>query len=229
MGGKGSKGPSQEMINQEAYRAGSEGQRWNDIQGLIPTGHDQALDSRMAGKKSYTPFEFPEIKFPSAPKGPDMPSYEEQMADSQAMYQQQMADAERMQGVQQRDDLYSQYMTAADTASEYISGEIADEESNARLLGIDYAIDDEIKGQRISDYFATVWGEGEQQRLEGLINKWGKPTGFAGFTVTRGDGSKYATKKGEEKSVGISKGMKPTLATEEDEDLLGTTQNVLGV
>lgn len=158
---------------------------------------------------------------------PEGPSYEEQMADQQAMYDQQLADAERAQGIRDRDMLYSSYLDSANTAAEYIASEIAGEQSNAALLGIDYNITDEQKSQRINDYFATVWGAGDQARLEGLFGQWGNPTGFTGFTVTRGDASKYASQEGEETKVGETTGVRPTLATE-DEETLGAPNTVLG-
>jgi hypothetical protein len=131
------------------------------------------------------------------------------------------------EGTAARDKLFSSYMDAAGTATDYVNSEINREMSNAKLLGIDYAIDDEMKGQRISDYFATIWGEGEQSQLEGYIRDFGNPTGFTGFSITRGDGSKYAKRPGSETQESVSGGIKPTLATEEEE-VLGGPATVLG-
>jgi len=51
MGGKGGGGGyDQAAINQAAYQAGAGGERWNNITGQIPTGHDQALESWKAGR-----------------------------------------------------------------------------------------------------------------------------------------------------------------------------------
>lgn len=235
MGGKGSKGPSLDQINQQAYAAGQSGAKWVDIQGQIPYGHDSALQSWMAGgsaaKQAHEPaFHFPEFGGFHMPHSPSGPSYEDQLAQQQAMMDKSQADAARIQGENQRDQLYSAYMDAAGSATDFINSEIEREQSNARLLGIDYSIDDEMKSQRISDYFASVWGEGEQSQLEAMMGKWGNPQGFSGFTITRGDASKYAGKEGSEKEVGTSVGQKPkpTLATDEEEDTLGGNVTILG-
>jgi hypothetical protein len=131
------------------------------------------------------------------------------------------------EGTAARDKLFSSYMDAAGTATDYVNSEINREMANAKLLGIDYAIDDEMKSQRISDYFATIWGEGEQAQLEGYMKDFGNPEGFTGFQITRGDGSKYAKQPGSETQEAVSGGIKPTLATEEEE-VLGGPATVLG-
>ena len=236
MGGKGgSSGPSQADINQQAYAAGQSGAKWVDIQGQIPYGHDSALQSWMQGgaarqqQPHFAGFEFPEMAMPHTPESSG-PSYEEQLAEQERMQREAEARQARIAGENDRDSLYSAYMDAASTATDYINSEIDREQSNAKLLGIDYVMDDEMKSQRISDYFATVWGEGEQSRLEALMGKWGNPQGFGGFTVTRGDASKYASQEGEETEVGQSRGQKPkpTLVTDEEEDTLGGNATILG-
>lgn len=132
------------------------------------------------------------------------------------------------EGTAARDRLFSSYMDAAGSATDYVNSEVNREMSNAKLLGIDYNITDEMKGQRISDYFATVWGEGEQAQLEGYMKDFGNPQGFTGFTVTRGDASKYASQPATETQESVAGGIKPALATEEEE-VLGGAPTVLGV
>ncbi len=100
-----------------------------------------------------------------------------------------MADRQRQQDEANRDRLYADYMDAASTATDYINSQIAQERANAALLGVDYQIDDAQKQKRISDYFSTLWGEGQQSQLESLMDKVGAPQGFEGFLITRGDGS----------------------------------------
>jgi len=156
------------------------------------------------------------------PAEPTGPSYEDQLADQKALYDKQLADQQRIQGLNDRDTLFGSYMDAAGTATDFISGEIDKERSNAALLGIDYEVTDEQKGSRISDYFATVWGEGDQTRLEGLIKQWGKPTGFTGFSVARGNGGAYSGVETSNETLATSQGLKPkTLASEDDEQPLG--------
>ncbi len=156
---------------------------------------------------------------PALPEIPEGPSYEDQLAAQKEQY-----------GIQQRDQLFSTYLDAANAAADFVNAEIEDEIANARLIGVDYNITDEQRQQRINDYFATLWGEGQQQQLEGYIKDYGTPEGFEGFTITRGNAENYAnkTKPGEEKSVGSSKPLKPTILTDEEETL-GAGTTVLGV
>ena len=187
----------------------------------------QASQPRESGGGGFA-FEMPSFEMPAS----NAPSYEQQKADQQANYEQQLQDQQRIQGTSDRDALYSKYMSSASSAADFVTNEISKEQANAALLGIDYAMDDTLKSQRINDYFATMWGEGDQSRLEALMNQWGNPSGFSGFTVTRGDASVYGDRaKGKEKSIAVSTGLKPTLATEEndDEEKLGASSNVLGV
>lgn len=143
-----------------------------------------------------------------------MPDYSGQQADYQAQLQKQQAEAARTAGENDRDTLYSDYMSAAGSATDYINQQITQEQSNAALLGIDYQLDDAAKATRISDYFASIWGEGDQTRLQGLFDKWGNPEGFEDWTLERGDaGNVPGGTEGSEESVAGSKGRKPTLAT----------------
>ena len=110
-----------------------------------------------------------------------------------------------------------------------MNAEIADEMAQAKLSGVDYDITDEQKQQRINNYFATIWGEGDQSRLESLIGEWGNPEGFEGFTVTRGDPSAYSTgTTGKEKTVAATKPIKPTILSGDEDTLLGGGATVLG-
>ena len=152
-------------------------------------------------------------------------------------YMQQQKDALAQQrregGIRERDSLYSDYMNAAGSATDFINSSINQERSNARLMGTEYKITDEQKQGRINDYFATIWGEGDQQRLEGLMGEWGNPTGFDQFAVTRGEGG-TAPAEGKESGAGVSGGLKPksSLATlrgkNPKEDELGGTLATLG-
>jgi len=242
MGGKGSSGggPTQADINQQAYDAGAQGYKWVDIDDQIPFGHEEALQSWMAGGAAgggaHSGFHFPEGGG-HAGGGSDVSeilaqqqsSYESALQQQQATLAQQEADRRRIEGENRRDSLYSAYMDAAGAATDYVNSEIAREMSNAALIGVDYSLDDEMKSQRINDYFATIWGEGEQSSLEALMGEFGNPKGFGGFSITRGDGTKYAGTEGGEESKAVSGGMRPTLATDEEEAGLGGAANILGV
>ena len=164
------------------------------------------------------------------PEMPDFGSFFEGFGSSEdyaAQLAQQQADQERIIGENDRDSLFSDYMSAADSATSYINNQITQQQANADLLGIQYNVDDEQKGTMISDYFASIWGAGDQSRLEGLMGKWGNPKGFSEFAITRGDASSFGGPEGAEKTVETSKGVRPTLATDVEEDTLDQT-SILG-
>lgn len=232
MGGKGSGGggaPQYDKAEGAAYL-----ERNPDVYKarMDPWQHYQTY-GRSEGREWGIPQ--PESPSPFEMYSEQMASQSKQLAQAQA---QAAAEAQKQQeallrerGESDRDQLYSGYMDAANSATDNVNSEIADESSNARLLGVEYDITDDQKQQRIGDYFATLWGEGQQSQLEGLMDKWGKPKGFEGFSVARGDGSKYeGKKKGEKKSVSQSKGVKPKiiLDEEDDADMLGGS-SILGV
>jgi hypothetical protein len=232
MGGKGSGGggaPQYDKAEGAAYL-----ERNPDVYEarMDPWQHYQTY-GRSEGREWGIPQ--PESPSPFEMYSEQMASQSKQLAEAQA---QAAAEAKKQQeallrerGESDRDQLYSGYMDAANSAADNVNSEIADESSNARLLGVEYDITDDQKQQRIGDYFATLWGEGQQSQLEGLMDKWGKPKGFEGFSVARGDGSKYeGKKKGEKKSVSQSKGVKPKiiLDEEDDADMLGGS-SILGV
>lgn len=241
MGGKGSE-PSvdQNFINQQAFQAGAGGLKWNDIQGEIPQGGNpqMALDSWLQGQQSVKASHDPFAALMHGASGgshssasAESSSYADALAQQEASMAQAEEDARRAAGIAERDQLFGSYMDAASSATDFIGSEIDRERSNARLLGIDYTMTDEIKSTRINDYFASIWGEGEQGRLDALMGEWGNPQGFSGYTVTRGDGSKYAGTEGSEEEISKTQGQRPaTIVTEEEEPTLGgQVGNVLGV
>ena len=132
------------------------------------------------------------------------------------------------QGGRDRDNLYSSYMDAAGNATDTINEQISGERSNAALLGIDYNVTNDQKTQRINDYFGSIWGAGEQTQLEQLMGNFGNPAGFTDFLVTRGDGSNVKDTTGAPgtETVVASRGMKPTIA--EEEETLGSAATILG-
>jgi hypothetical protein len=132
------------------------------------------------------------------------------------------------QGGRDRDNLYSSYMDAAGNATDTINKQISGERSNAALLGIDYNVTNDQKTQRINDYFGSIWGAGEQTQLEQLMGNFGNPAGFTDFLVTRGDGSNVKDTTGAPgtETVVASRGMKPTIA--EEEETLGSAATILG-
>lgn len=130
----------------------------------------------------------------------------------------------RIAGENERDRLYGDYMSAASSATDFINSQIKEEQANARLMGVDYNLSDEQKADRISNYFATIWSEGDQTRLENLFKEWGNAKGFEDWTITRGDASQYTPREGSEEGVGTATGIKPAITgqgQDEDEKMLG--------
>ena len=182
--------------------------------GYWEEGYARGIGSREDPNAGAGGFHFPAFAMPHAPSG----------ASARAAAEAAQQAALRAAGEQERDFLYSDYMDAAGSAADFINAEISGEQSNANLLGIDYAINDEQKQTRVENYFASIWGAGQQTQLEALVGKWGKPKGFEGYTVTRGDASQYmGVDEGEEESRGVSRGIRPspTLATADSEEVLG--------
>ncbi len=149
--------------------------------------------------------------------------------DNSAELAKQAEDNRIAKGESDRDAAYTNYMDAAGSSTDYINAEINKEQANARLLGTDYQMNDEMKSSRINDYFASVWGEGQQTEMEQLFDEFGKPKGFEDFTVTRGDGSKYADQatEGSEETVATTGRTKVTSPLD-DEDTLGGAVSPLG-
>lgn len=210
------------------YERGTKGWKYNPEGENLPaeymqfaaqgyeTGRQQQQQQQML-QSFQSAFAMPEL--PPLPEGP---SYEEQLAEQQ-----------RQRGIQQRDELFSGYLDAASAAADYVNSEIAQEQANAKLLGIDYEITPDQRTQRINNYFATIWGEGQQTQLQNLMAEYGDPEGFSGWTVTRGDPTMYAAtadEQAQEKTVGTTKGLKPILLGDEEETgALGGTTSILGV
>ena len=161
------------------------------------------------GAPPFSP-DFPEFHYPGGSAD-----------DYEAKLEAQRLKDLRTAGENDRDNLYSDYMSAAGSATDFINTQITQERANAALLGIDYDLTDEQKNTRISDYFASIWGEGDQSRLEGLFDKWGNPEGFEKFSIIRGDGSAVDGEENKSEIINTTTGTRPTLAENEEEVLGG--------
>jgi hypothetical protein len=159
----------------------------------------------------------------------EMPTYEAPaaVAEEGPTYEERQAEAERTQGIADRDKLYSDYLDAVDKATQYVNTQIEQERSNAQLIGADYTLTDEEKQKRIGDYFASIWGAGQQQQLEDLFNKWGNPEGFSDWLIVRGDASNVPTQDTNTNAtspVAESKPLQPLT----DDSLLEEEEGILG-
>lgn len=178
-----------------------------------PPGSEGGGYSDGGGSRDYSGF-FEGFEFPEY----EGPSYEEMQAmNAQAA------------GENERGALYTEYMSSAEASADYINTEIQKERSNAALLGIDYNITDEQKQARVENYFGTVWGAGQQARLETLISEWGEPAGFGGFTLARGEGDSGDVETAEVAPVGKGRGMKVRPTQLDNSDTLGAGPLLGGV
>lgn len=155
------------------------------------TRHGQAEGRQWGPQSQALEFGFPDM-------GGMMEGMAASLAAQQAAFEEQRLAAEeearrvaeenrRKQGIIDRDALYGRYTSAADTATQYIDTQIARERADARLLGVDYNITDELRQQRIQDYFSTIWSDTQQAQLESYFKEWGDPEGFTGWSLSRGN------------------------------------------
>ena len=123
-----------------------------------------------------------------------------------------------------RDTLYSDRVSAEQTATDYVNSQIRQEQSNAAVFGMDYKISDEDKAKRISEYFSGIWNKADDDKLNSLFTEVGKPSSFTDFTVNISDSAATtATPSASVNVVATSKGAKPKpKATKELDGLLSS-------
>lgn len=247
----------EEYAFQNAYNAGSKGVSWEDVAATFTGPNAGFLQYAQPG------WEAGNADWTASQQAASEPSFAEQLGALFPTYEPlELPDpvdpeiARKEQGLQDREDLFGERFTAAKTATDYITGEISTEAANARLLGIDYVMNDDIKQSRINDYFGTLWTQPQEDKLLGLFDEWDPPEGFTEFEVVIGDGSSVSSNRGREYTKAVSRpvgasrntptgwkeraGSSTTFATgsvesgsstvfpTEDEDTLGA-KNVLGV
>ena len=108
-----------------------------------------------------------------------------------------------------RDSLFSERQQAESAAVDYVNQQIANEKSNADLFGMKYDLTDADKASRISDYFGSIWNEGNETKLIALMTEVGKPTGFTDFTLKRGNATttNQGSSAAQSKVVGSTSGL----------------------
>lgn len=109
-----------------------------------------------------------------------------------------------------RDSLYSDRVSAEQTATDYVNSQIRQEQSNAAVYGLEYQLSDEAKAKRISEYFSGIWNKADDDKLNSLFKEVGKPDNFADFTVNISDSAATTTTPSANVNVvATSKGAKP--------------------
>jgi hypothetical protein len=216
------RGASAAQSGQARPTVGSAGFEASDLTNAWLYGFDEASQA------SQPAFQMPVFEMPQF----DSSSSQQSQADFQAKLDAQAAENAKNQAISQMNDLYANRMNAANAAVDFIHSTIAQEKSDAALMGVDYNITEEDTANRINNYFASIWGEGDESSLSQLMGEYGAPKGHTEFTVLRGDASGVGVgTEGKTTTVSSSKGMAPkkkTMITGVEEGLGGSGQTVLG-
>lgn len=113
------------------------------------------------------------------------------------------------EGIRDRDAGFSSYLEAGNLASDFVDTELAQERSNAALLGIDFNFTQEQRQGRISDKFGQIWSEENQEELDALFTEFGAAEGFTNWSFQRGAGTGfYDVQQGSDYLVSASTGQK---------------------
>lgn len=120
---------------------------------------------------------------------------------------------------------YKEYMSAAETATNYVNNQINEERSRASLMGIAYAVNDEAKTERINNYFSELYSADEWTSLQDLNTNFGDPESPREFLVQRG----IDTATADSEAAATTKKTTGTAATGfTTEDTLGTASLATG-
>lgn len=84
-------------------------------------------------------------------------------------------------------DLYSSKYSAADTATSLVDDQIKEELAHAKLIGLDYTLDPDLRQKRINDVFATKWSEADDLTLNNLTTTHGDQGFIWDVPIVRGD------------------------------------------
>ena len=158
---------------------------------------------------------------------PDFGAFLEAMGSNQidfgSIYAKQAEESANAQGLAQVSALYSAKFDAADKAITEVNQQVADEMAHARLVGLDYSVDEASKQARINDIFANYWSEADEGKLSGLIKQYGNAGYDWDLPVKRGKSKADAAK---EKTPGDSAGK--AIAAKTRGAKLTTEENPLG-
>lgn len=218
MGSSKGKANYQTTAYNNAFQAAQSGQDWGTVSSNSGRFQEAAQAGYNAGKPPVYEFKIPENMYSSTS------SASTAAADAEAA----AAERARIQAINERDSIYSNRMDAATSAVDYINRQIAEEQSNAALMGVDYQITDETKAQRINNYFASIWGESDESKLNQLMKDYGNPTGHKGFTVVRGVATEAKGDTPAENQTVATSGAPASTVLTSDEDQLGGSTTTLG-
>ncbi len=224
-GGKGGGGTDYNMAaGTNAYNAASRGA---SLESIIATGpeYTDAMTqgyNKWADEQAYNMMMMQMLEGMAGAGEEQQEAYASQLASQQEAQAAAAEEARIGQLTSSRDNLITGYFNAANAATSYVTEKISGEKANAAVMGVDYSMNDGLKGERIANYFSSIWSEGDQQALDTSFGE----IGSGGFqqSVYRGSGVEEGPKGevGEEKSGGgiTPKAVKNTLI--DDSDALGT-------
>lgn len=231
MGGKGSDSNLQQTAGTNAYNAARQGQTLAQINANQP----EYGAANAAGFNRYAQEVQQASMFEQMLAGfgggneQGGPSYEQQRQDQLADREKRAEEARIAEGTRKRDDYIKRYFDAANEATQAITEKIAAEKANAATLGVNYTMTDELKSERIADYFSNLWSEGDQSSLEKLTGEFGG-SNFE-QVVFRGKGKEAKADTGTEgaKNAVSGKTGGGGKSTTEEDDLLGASGLLSGV
>lgn len=130
------------------------------------------------------------------------------------------------EGLNLRDEAIGAFTESLGKASTYVDQQIAQEQSNALLMGVDYNFNQEARDLRVGGALGDFgWGESQQSDMDEVLGKWGS-SGFEQqiFGNATGGGSAEGTPTSE---AAQRPGATGTLMTD-DEEVLGTESILTG-
>lgn len=96
-----------------------------------------------------------------------------EMPDYAAIMEEQNAEAEKAAKIAEMDNFWAMKYDAANQAVSDINTQLTNEASQAKLYGLDYAIDEMDRSSRINNKFAEIWSEENESALQKLITDYG--------------------------------------------------------
>lgn len=209
--------------------ANSLGTGANSIRSQVNAKGQQVLPSQgivrtpAAAQQQQQEAYYPMVEF----EMPDFGSFIKAMGSNQidfgSIYAKQAEEAANAQGRAQVSSLYGAKFDAADKAITEVNQQVADETAHARLVGLDYNVDEASKQARINDIFANYWSEADEGQLSSLIGQYGNAGYNWDLPVKRGKSIADAAK---EKTPGDSAGK--AVAAKTRGSKLTTEENPLG-
>lgn len=227
MGGKNSDSGSAAMGGPKTYEGQDYLQRYPDVasSGMQPyyhfTQHGQA-EGRTWGAAAEDPYA-------GLMEGMMMGMGSGGMGSSSADYEAAQKEAEQKQAEGRIDQMYTDKFAAANSAVDSVNKKIEQQMGYANVSGADYSVDEVTKQEMINDAFAGVWSAEQESELSGMEKEWGSSGNKWTSGIVRGVTSEDAeAEEGESAGGRVTVFGAPASVSDDDEDKLGGTKQVLG-